>query len=200
MSNDDLEQYDWGKLADLLQRGGIVAYPTESVYGLGCDPFNRKAVQRLRQIKQRPVEQGFILLASDWQQIKHLTQAISDTSWQQIQKTWPGAVTWVFPASKHVPPWLIGADKTIALRVTEHPIAHTICRFFQGPIVSSSANLYDQPPARSYEDSKRIFGDLIDEIVPGQVGNLAKPTDIRDAISSKYLRGPQTTLPPFPSG
>src|SRR3990167_4516311 len=128
------------KVTKVLQQQGVIAYPTEAVYGLGCDPFSELAVKKILKLKKRDINKGLILIASNWKQIENLIQPIPDEKLSQVMQTWPGPVTWLFPASDEVPRWISGAHSTIALRITAHPIAKALCEKWNGPIVSTSAN------------------------------------------------------------
>lgn len=169
---------------------GVFAYPTEAVYGLGCSPFDESAVQRILHIKQRPLHQRFILIAADWHQIQPLIQIqlLSPERLAHINASWPGPVTWVFPAADNTPAWLVNDNKTIALRITAHPIASALCHVAGTPLISTSANISGTPPCRTYEETLAIFGDQVDDIVPGEVDLSAKPTSIYDALTGKVLR------------
>lgn len=171
-----------------LRKGGVIAYPTESVYGLGCDPFNKNAVLELLAIKKREPRKGLILVARDFTQIEHLIMPITPTLLTPILETWPGPHTWVFPASDAVPSWIRGDHDTVALRVSAHPIVEQLCYHFCGPIVSTSANFAGELPTRNYQATKKIFKDVVDFIVNGSTGTLARPTTIRDAITNDILR------------
>ncbi len=171
-----------------LRQGKVIAYPTEAVYGLGCDPFNSKAVGCLLQLKRRPVEKGLILVAADWNQIESLVQPIPPPALAQVFASWPGPYTWVFPASSTAPSWITGKHNTIALRISAHPIVQQLCLAFGGPIVSTSANRQNEHPLRDYRSIQIMFGKEIDFIIPGKVGGAQKPTSIHDAISGIALR------------
>jgi L-threonylcarbamoyladenylate synthase len=174
----------------LLQAGKIIAYPTESVYGLGCDPLNEAAVLQLLALKKRALHKGLILIAADITQILpyiEITQVLQ-ARWAEIQAHWPGPVTWVFPASEHVPPWICGDHRTVAVRVTAHPVANQLCAQWGRPLVSTSANLAQQLPAKTAEAVQAIFPATQVTVVPGQVGGLDKPTEIRDAMSGLVIR------------
>lgn len=173
---------------DILQHGGVIAYPTEAVYGLGCDPLNESAVKRICELKHRSIEKGLILIASEWKQLQPYVQTIPEENLQKILNTWPGPITWVFPASQLAPPWITGKQNSIAIRVTAHPIARELCIAYDKPIVSTSANREGKEPARDAKTVKEIFGDEIDYIVSGKVGNHAKPTAIYDALTGSTLR------------
>ncbi len=171
-----------------LNKGLVIAYPTEAVFGLGCDPFNLNAVQRLLSIKSRSMEKGLILVASEWSQIETLVEPIPPRSLIQIQSNWPGPFTWLFPASQHVPDWIKGHHNTVALRISAHPIVRELCQAFSGPLVSTSANQEGELPLRDTRSVEIMFGKQVDFIVPGKVGGQANPTIIRDAISGEIIR------------
>lgn len=172
----------------VIKAGGIIAYPTEAVYGFGCDPFNETAVMRLLQIKNRVVEKGLILIAANWQQLEELVAPMSNEILTNIQSTWPGPVTWLFPISDKVPKWLCGKHNTIAVRVTAHPIAKKLCELWGKPLVSTSANREGEIPARDSKTVATLFNRELDLIVSGEVGGLLNPTEIRDAINGKIIR------------
>jgi len=171
-----------------LKEGGVIAYPTEAVYGFGCDPFNFDAVTRLLQLKQRSVNKGLILVAANWQQIAGLVEPIPPRALAQALSTWPGPNTWVFPASAMVPNWIRGNHQTVALRVSAHPIVQELCLAYGGCIVSTSANREGEPPLRDSRTMQMMFGKQIDFIVSGKVGGQGNPTVIRDVISGDILR------------
>ena len=171
-----------------LRDGGVIAYPTESVYGLGCDPFNKTAVLTLLAIKKRDPRKGLILVASSFAQIEHLIMPIAPPLLTHVLETWPGPVTWAFPATDAVPAWIRGDHHTIALRVSAHPIVHHLCDQFCGPIVSTSANLEGELPKRDYTATYKAFKDSVDCILNGAVGTLLRPTTIRDVMTNEILR------------
>ncbi len=155
--------------AQILRAGGIVAYPTEGVFGLGCDPFNRKAISRLLHLKRRPVEKGLILIGAG---IKDLLPVIAPPVTPAMLAAfnqWPAARTVLFPAADGLPEWIRGTHDTVALRVPAHPLACELCRCFGGPLVSTSANPPGQLAAVEGEAVRDYFGDKIDAMVPGQV-------------------------------
>ncbi len=171
-----------------LREGGLIAYPTEAVYGLGCDPFNPDAVAHLRYLKRRPTDKGLLLIASDLEQISPLIGPINHPRWQAITSHWPGPITWVLPSSDAVPPWLSAADGSIAIRVTRHPIASALCRAFQSPIVSTSANHRGANPARTALAVRKQFGRAVMTIVSGPVGGNEHPSAIYRASDGACLR------------
>lgn len=174
--------------ASVLTNGGIIAYPTEAVFGLGCDPFNEAAVLKILQLKQRSINKGLILLAANWEQINNLVLPLEPKIIDPVLATWPGPYTWVFPASKKCPKWIMGEHDSVALRVTAHHIAKKLCEVFQGPIVSSSANIEGQEPARTMEEVQQQFSHDIDLIVPGEVGTQKRPTAIKNVLTNKIIR------------
>lgn len=176
------------KAVAVLKRGGIIAYPTEGVYGLGCDPFNGQAVLRLLKLKHRSIDKGLILIASHWEQLENLVKPIADKLLTKAQATWPGSITWIFPAKKTVPTWIRGAHDSVAIRVTKHSVAYALCETYGGPIVSTSANIEGQPVTRNSKEVREQFPQGIDFIVSGKVGNLKSPTMIRDVLTGKVLR------------
>ncbi|CAM4447790.1 MAG: Threonylcarbamoyl-AMP synthase [Legionellaceae bacterium] len=177
------------KAITVLKTGGIIAYPTEGVYGLGCDPFDPATVHRLLQIKQRNIYKGLILIAADWESIKKLVKDnIPIEKLKVAQASWPGPYTWIFPASDVVPPWIKGQFDTVALRITAHPIAHALCKAFEGPIVSTSANISAHSSLKLLEDVRKEFINKVDFILPGRVGDLNGPTLIRDVLTGETIR------------
>jgi L-threonylcarbamoyladenylate synthase len=183
-----LKQKDINNAVAIVKQGGIIAYPTEAVFGLGCDPFNENTVLRLLKLKQRSIDKGLILIAAKWQDVKNLSQPLAHNILQKAFATWPGHITWVFPATKLVPAWIRGAHKSVALRITNHPIAQKICEAYGGPIVSTSANIEGQTPAHTTDEVLQYFPHELDYIVPGNVGKSQQPTKICDILTGKVLR------------
>ena len=173
--------------ADILIAGGVIAYPTESVFGLGCDPMNASAVARIIEIKRRDPEAGFILLACDDSQLQPYLAADPDKI-AGVSESWPGPVTWVMPASELTPDWITGNGATVAVRVTAHPLAAALCRAFGSAIVSTSANRSGRAAARSTLQVRRRFGSVLDYILPGETGKAGMPSEIRDARTGAILR------------
>jgi L-threonylcarbamoyladenylate synthase len=179
---------DFAAAVAALRQGGVIAYPTEAVYGLGCDPFDQAAVARLFELKQRPPTQGVLLIAADFAQVEKFIGAVPDAAVARARATWPGPQTWVFPRSAQTPAWLAGAHAGIALRVTAHPLAARLCAAFGGAIVSTSANRHGQPPARSAGDVRSAFDGELAYILEGPTGGLERPTPIRNAIDGEIIR------------
>lgn len=176
--------------AEALRAGGVIAYPTEAVFGLGCDPVNATAFARLFALKQRPPAQGVLLIGADFSQVdKYIDAAATPAAaLERARATWPGPYTWVFPRAAATPAWLAGAHAGIALRVTAHPVAAALCRAFGGAIVSTSANRHGGAPARSAADVHAVFGADLRYILDRPIGESARPTTIRDALTGATIR------------
>lgn len=176
--------------AAALKHGDVVACPTEAVYGLSCDPHNRVAFDRLIALKQRPLAHGVLLIGADFAQLRGFIDlnAMDEERLAQVQASWPGAHTWVFPRSRDVPDWLAGQHPGIALRMTAHPVAAALCRAFGGALVSTSANRHGQAPAREIDSVVAQFGDALGAAIEAPCGGQAKPTPIHDALSGAIIR------------
>jgi L-threonylcarbamoyladenylate synthase len=177
-----------GAAAALLRAGGVLAYPTEGVYGLGCDPDDRAAFDRIFMMKRRPSEQGVLLIAADFEQIMPWIGDASGAAFDRARAAWPGAHTFIFPRSARVPEWIAGGHAGIALRVTAHAPSAALCRAFVGPIVSTSANRHGEPPAHSVGDIRAIFGDEAEGVLDAPLGGLDQPTRITDAVTGAIIR------------
>lgn len=175
----------WG-----MQSGDVVAYPTEAVWGLGCDPFDENAVMRLLAIKERPLEKGLILVAGAVDQLEGLLdwESLPQERRDEVLASWPGPHTWIVPATSRVPRWITGAHDGVAVRVSAHPTVVALCTAFGSPLVSTSANLTGQPPAHQRAALDPHLLERIDGVCIGETGGLAAPTDIRDARSGTVLR------------
>ncbi|MBY6207433.1 MULTISPECIES: L-threonylcarbamoyladenylate synthase [Halomonas] len=172
----------------VLRRGGVIAYPTEAVWGLGCDPDNEEALKRLLALKQRDPAKGVILVAADIAQFDAWLTAVSAEQRALLLDTWPGPNTWLVPDNGRTPALVRGSHDKVALRVSDHPGVQALCRAFGGPLVSTSANRAGEPPAMSEADIHRIFGDELDAVVPGDLGGNPRPSIIRDLVSGEVLR------------
>jgi L-threonylcarbamoyladenylate synthase len=173
-----------------LMIGDVIAYPTEAVFGLGCDPDNEQAIKRLLALKQRPEHKGLIIIAADISQLLNYVSddQISNEMWQRVRESWPGPVTWLMPAQPSVSALLKGAHETLAVRVTAHPVARQLCELFGKPIVSTSANIAGANPARSVKELNQQFNDRLSCIVDGDINRDASPSEIRDLASNKVIR------------
>ena len=176
--------------AALLRAGGVLAYPTEAVFGLGADPHNRDAFEAIFTLKQRPAERGVLLIGADFDQVRPFIDlaAVPGDRLEAVQASWPGPHTWVFPRAPAAPAWLAGAYDGIALRVTAHAPAAALCRAFGGALISTSANPHGQPPARAVQTLRAYFGDALAGIFDAPLGGLTQPTTIADALSGASIR------------
>jgi L-threonylcarbamoyladenylate synthase len=171
-----------------LAAGGVIAYPTEGVWGLGCEPLNVHACGRVLALKRRAAAKGFILIASEFAQVAPFLASLTPAQLKPVKASWPGAVTWLLPAASWVPRHLTGGRATLAIRVTAHPVAGALCARYGGPIVSTSANASGRRPARTALQVQRQFGARLDYLLAGALGGLAGPTPIRDLASGKAVR------------
>jgi len=181
-------QWQLHTAARWIRAGGVIAYPTEAVFGLGCDPGNRRAVEQLLALKCRSAAKGLILIASDWRQLEPWLDSIPDSWHERLGGSWPGPVTWLIPAARDCPVWLTGRHLTLAVRVRSHPLVRRLCQTLNRALVSTSANRSGQRPARSVLDVRLRFGCTIDFVLPGQLGTLTRPTVIRDLATGTVVR------------
>ncbi|WDE05350.1 threonylcarbamoyl-AMP synthase [Thalassomonas viridans] len=172
------------------RQGGVIAYPTEAVFGLGCDPDNDAAINKLLAIKQRSKDKGLILLAGDYAQLQPYIDesALPEGKLAEILSRWPGAITQIMPAKASVSSWVKGAFDSIAVRVTEHPDVIALCRQTGKPIISTSANLSGQPSLAEYQQVVNEFQDKVDYIVEGKTLGLTSPSTIINALTGEILR------------
>ncbi|WP_333852885.1 L-threonylcarbamoyladenylate synthase type 1 TsaC [Leclercia sp.] len=187
--NNNLQSDSISHALDVLNKEDVIAYPTEAVFGVGCDPDSEVAVTRLLTLKQRPVEKGLILIAASFEQLKPYIDDSMLTSAQRetIFAAWPGPVTFVFPALPTTPRWLTGRFDSLAVRVTDHPLVIELCNRFGKPLVSTSANLTGLPPCRTSEEVLAQFGDDF-PVVIGETGGRLNPSEIRDALTGERFR------------
>ena len=173
--------------AKAIEAGNVIAYPTEAVFGLGCDTLNFQAVSGLLEIKERTVEKGLILIASDFSQLRPYVKSVDPEVIQPALESWPGPNTWIFPARENTPYWLTGKFTGIAVRITAHPVVRQLCDAVNMPLVSTSANHSGQQPARSLLEC-RLRCPEADLFINGQVNRQAKPSTIRDLLSGSVIR------------
>ena len=183
-----LHPFQLREIVRRLRLGAIIAYPTEAVFGLGCDPCNEAAVRRLLKIKRRSPKKGLILIAAEFAQLESFVEPLDTATRARVDATWPGPVSWLLPARDSVPMWLRGAHTNLAVRVTAHPIAAQLCRAFGAPLVSTSANISGRPPARSALGVRGQLNGLVDCIVPGTIGGASRPSEIRHARNGRVVR------------
>ena len=170
-----------------LRGDGIIAYATESCYGLGCNPRNARAVRRLLKLKGRPQSKGLILIADRYSRLQRYVLPPSAKELVQLDQTWPGPHTWLMPASRHTPHWLRGCHKSIAVRVTAHHDAAELCRALGMALVSTSANRAGLKPLKTYTACAKAFGQKV-LVLPGKVGADKTPSTIQHLITGRIIR------------
>ena len=184
MSNDSIIE-----AANIIKQGGVAAYPTEAVWGLGCDPWNRSAVYRILDIKSRPVEKGVILIGYCEDQFAPLLNPLSREDRGKLSACWPGPYTWLIPDPDNwIPEWIKGQFDTVAVRVSAHPRVQELCRAVGHPIVSTSANRAGEDPLLTLGDVNKEFSSELEAIVDGETDSQRIPSQIRDLRSGKIIR------------
>ena len=176
------------KAAKQVKKGGVIAYPTEGVFGLGCDPFNEDAVTRILQLKGRPVEKGVILIASELSIFQPYLVELTDEQRQRMNSSWPGATTWVVPHNGSLPDWVTGGRDNVAIRVSGHPLARALCQRLQMPLVSTSANRSGEPAATTDSEVKQQLGSELDYVLTGKVLTPGQSSQIKDLITQTQYR------------
>lgn len=167
--------------------GGVIAYPTEAVYGLGCNPWDTRAIQRILSLKRRRPDKGLIVVAATFGQLEPLLAPTAGLPLDTVFATWPGPVTWIFPVRPGVSAWLAGTRGGLAVRVSAHPLVQELC-LAAGPLVSTSANPEGYRPARSPARVRAYFSNRLDYILAGATGGASRPTEIRDARTGRLIR------------
>ncbi|WP_417526406.1 L-threonylcarbamoyladenylate synthase [Marinomonas shanghaiensis] len=176
------------ELADIIRKGGVIAYPTEAVWGLGCDPFNENAVRRILTLKSRPEEKGLILIAGSQEELTPWLETLDMHAAQRLISINDIPTSWVVPDTKITPSWVRGEHQSVAIRLSQHDPVKRLCAAFQGVIVSTSANPAGLDPALSAEEVHAYFGDQIDAIYHAPLGKASKPSQVRDILTDKLFR------------
>lgn len=170
----------------IIRAGGVVAYPTEGVWGLGCLPQAEPAIQRILEMKRRDASKGLILIAAEPQQLEEWIAPEIDAGLLISDIHHP--LTWIVPAADWVPYLVRGQNEGLAVRITSHPIAAALCRAADSAIVSTSANISGRPAARNLYSLRRTFRQLVDCVVAGRCGPASGASEIRDWRSGRTLR------------
>jgi len=175
--------------AGLISKGSVIAYPTEAVYGLGCDPHCEQAVRHILKLKDRPLKKGLILIASE---IRHFYPWIDaetfnafphiKTSWQQNNQ----AITWILPCRPETPIWLTGEFNTLAVRISHNSSVQALCEVLDSAIVSTSANPTGSQESRTAQQVSHYFPKT--PILEGELSGFSMPSTIKDAVSGATLR------------
>lgn len=174
------------KAGRIIRAGGVVAYPTEGVFGLGCLPEDERAVARILEIKKRGPEMGLIIVAASPAQLHDWIDLPVGSP--TLESSASNPVTWIVPARAHVPYWIRGDHEGIAVRITHHPVAAALCDAADSALVSTSANLSGRPAARNSHVLRRNLGHLVDYVVPGECGPAGAHSEMRDLASGVTLR------------
>ncbi len=185
------ENSSYSTAAKVVKSGGVIAYPTEAVYGIGCDPLNAKALSRVLEIKARDPKKGLIIVAASWKQVEPFIEVslLPKNFLQESKKFWPGPVTCVLPARENIRGILTGARDTIAVRISAYEPVRKLCDACGSALVSTSCNISGNEALRSYDDVVKIFGtNTFDYIVDAPCGGNTKPSQIRDGLTGKILR------------
>lgn len=169
--------------------GKVFLYPTEAVFGLGCDPNNETAVQKILSLKNRQQNKGFILIADTYSRVFKFVKdsAIPMDRRTQIFSSWPGPVTWLLPKSAETPDWISGDSELVAVRVTAHPVVCDLCQKVESALVSTSANLSGESPIVDIEKVTNLFGNEVIKI-DGELGKEARPSEIRNGLTGEIIR------------
>lgn len=181
---------NWQAAKDAFAKGELLAYPTEAVFGLGCDPRNEAAVTKLLALKQRSVSKGLILVAADYSQV---VRFVADLKIPQDKRfsvfsNWPGPITLLLPTAPGTPDWLTGGRPQIAVRVTAHEPTRQLCKALGSAIVSTSANLAGEPSLTTAAEVKAAFGDQLGWIMDAEVGGASSPSKIIDPLTNEVFR------------
>lgn len=188
----DLNPTAIAKAVQWLKNGEVLAYPTEAVWGLGCDPYQHDAFLQILRLKQRPLEKGVILLADDVTRVADLLRELPPERQAAITLSWDDtiaevATTWLLPISAQIPPWIVGEHTRVAVRVTRHPLCRALCQTFDGMLVSTSANPATLAPATTAAQVRDYFGQEV-KILHGALGHHTRPSRIIDAVTGQIIR------------
>jgi tRNA threonylcarbamoyl adenosine modification protein (Sua5/YciO/YrdC/YwlC family) len=170
--------------SEIIKNGGNAIYPTEGIYGIGCDPFNESSVENIFKVKGRDLTKNFIILTSN---INYLKRIIDNNLFENKALVDGSFTTWVVATNKDCPPWLT-TNKSIAIRITNHPVVDELCVNLGGPIISTSANCSNQKYINDITTIENIFDGKIDCIVKGQLGNKKRSSIIKNILTNEILR------------
>lgn len=176
------------ELVDILNDGGVIAYPTEAVWGLGCDPFNETAVRKILALKSRPEHKGLILIAGHPDELTPWLNTLDKDACKRLMQINATPVSWVVPDIKIIPSWVRGEHQSVAIRLTQHRPIQALCKAFNGVIVSTSANPSGLEPALNIEEVKTYFSGKVDAIYEAPIGSATQPSQVRDLLTDKLFR------------
>ncbi|CAL4043415.1 Threonylcarbamoyl-AMP synthase [Buchnera aphidicola (Takecallis arundicolens)] len=177
------------KCIDFLNKNYIIAYPTEAVFALGCNPDSDDAIINLLKLKNRSKRKGLILVAASYNQlIPYINECrLSDFQKQKIFSLYSGFITFLVPARSNISNWITGFSNLVAVRVTKHPVVKRLCLYYGKPIISTSANFTGMPESRTVKDVLKYFGSDI-PILDGNIGNFLYPSKIFNILTGEYVR------------
>jgi L-threonylcarbamoyladenylate synthase len=199
LARETLVSTDIGAIAALVGRGGVIAYPTEAVFGLGCRPADAAACERILDLKGREAGKGLIVITDDLARIAHWLEPIPERLQARAEASWPGPHTWLWPARGSCPPWLRGAHTRLAVRVTAHPGVRALCAAAGSALVSTSANRAGEPPCRDAACVRSHFGGRVDGILDLACEGADAPSTIRDIVTGAWVRGGPAPPDPAPA-
>ena len=176
------------ELADILREGGVIAYPTEAVWGLGCDPFNESAVRRILTLKSRPESKGLILVAGAQEELTPWVTILDSASAQRLVSFNGTPTSWVVPDTQITPSWVRGEHNSVAIRLSQHKPVQRLCAAFKGVIVSTSANPSGRAPAMNTDEVCAYFGNKIDALFHAPLGEASQPSQVRDILTNQLFR------------
>lgn len=175
------------RAVQFLQQGGVVAHATEGVWGLACDPWNKTAVNRILTIKKRSIDLGFIVIGTDSSSFQEELDTVEPEIRRKVVASWPGHVSWILPSNRF-PDWVTGNRTAVAARVPDHKQARKLAMLFGKPVISTSANVSGSEPALTMEEVCQKFGDIVDFVLPGEVGTVVGPSRILNAVDDVKIR------------
>jgi len=194
---ETLVSADIAAIAARVRTGGLIAYPTEAVFGLGCRPADAAAFERLLEAKNRDVGKGVIVITDDLSRVAHWLEPVPEAMQAMAEASWPGPHTWLWPARSACPVWLRGRHTRLAVRVTAHPAVRALCVAAGSALVSTSANRSGEPPCRDTGCVRQHFEGQVDGILDLPCGGAETPSSIRDMITGAWIRGGPAG-PPLP--
>ena len=184
-----VDQNQLGSAVEVLSDGGVIAYPTEAVWGLGCDPFNESAVDKILRLKIRSIDKGLILVASDISHFDQLLAPLTEDKISLLESSWPGPTTWLIEDYNQVyPRWIKGKFSSVAVRVSNHQLIKELCDRYQSPIVSTSLNPAGKDPALNINQALAYFADDLDCVIDAQLGESIAPSRILSLDTLQVLR------------
>ncbi len=164
MSSDDIKQADINQALDTLRNGGLILYPTDTIWGIGCDATNPAAVERVFQLKGRDPAKSLIILLDNDQKLQSYVQEVPEVAYQLIEYT-ESPLTIVYTGAKNLAPNLLADDGSIGIRIVQHPFCSALLQRFRKPIVSTSANLSGSPAPANFSEIDQQIIDGVDHVV-----------------------------------